>query len=84
LEYKFGQYSLIFEPMGRNIIGAWGRVDVYVSGFKSDKYMLILIGDSFNDADWFFSSFQDKRIKMAFNKDNIEKIIENWIDKVSV
>jgi hypothetical protein len=80
LEYEFGEHSLVFEPMGRNILGAWGRIDVYLRGSKSDRYMLILLGEKFDSADWILSSFQDKSIRIPLNKENLEKIIENWID----
>lgn len=81
LEYEFGQNCLVIEPMGRNIIGAWGRVDVYFRGNKSDKYILVLLGEKFESATWYLSSFQDKRKRLEWNKENLEKLIENWIDK---
>ena len=81
LEYEFGKYSLIFEPMGTNIIGAFGRIDVYLTGKKSDKYMLVLLGDDFKSANWFIASFQNKSNKFEFTKSHFEQIIENWIDQ---
>ncbi len=81
LECKFGKNCLVIEPMGRDILGAWGRVDVYFRGNKSDKYMLVLLGEEFNSAAWHLLSFQDKSKRMEWNKENLEKLIENWIDK---
>jgi hypothetical protein len=83
LEYEFGEHCLIIEPMGRNIIGSWGRIDIYFRGNKTDKYLLILLGDTFDTATWYLSSFQDKRLRFDWNKDNFEKLIENWIDNNS-
>ena len=84
LEYEFGNHSVVFEPMGRNILGEWGRIDVYLRGGKVDKYILVLIGDTFDSAEWVLSSFQDRSIKVPFNKENLEKVIENWIDDNSI
>lgn len=68
--------------MGRNVIGVWGRIiDVYVRDYK---YLLILLGDDFKTAKWVLLAFLDKRIRMNLNKENIEIIIENYIEKVTV
>ena len=81
LEYEFGKFRLVFEPMGRNILGAWGRIDVYLRGSKTDKYVLILLGEKFETSKWYLSSFQDKSKRTDFNKKNLENLIEDWIDK---
>ncbi|OIP02196.1 MAG: hypothetical protein COX70_01870 [Flavobacteriales bacterium CG_4_10_14_0_2_um_filter_32_8] len=81
LEYEFGKFRLVFEPMGRNILGAWGRIDVYLRGSKTDKYVLVLLGENFKISKWYLSSFQDKSKRTEFNKKNLEKLIEEWIDK---
>lgn len=81
LEYEFGKYRLVFEPMGRNILGAWGRIDVYFRGNKTDKYVLVLLGEKFETSKWYLSSFQNKSKRIEFNKENLEKLIEDWIDQ---
>jgi len=81
LEYEFGKFRLVFEPMGRNILGAWGRIDVYLRGNKTNKYVLVLLGEKFETSKWYLSSFQNKSKRDEFNKVNLEKLIEDWIDK---
>jgi hypothetical protein len=83
IEYEIGKFRLVFEPMGHNIIGAWGRIDVFFRGNKTDKYVLILLGEKFETSTWFLSSFQNKSIRIEFNKVNVEKLVEEWIDKNS-
>ncbi len=81
LEFTFGNNRIIFEPIGRDILGAWGRIDFYMTGLKIDKYVLVLLGETFQSAEWFLSSFQDKSKRMKLNKENIENVIEHWIQK---
>lgn len=81
IDYEIGQYRLVFEPIGRVIIGSWGRIDVYFRGHKTDKYMLILLGESFESAKWYIAPFQDRANRKEFSKENIEQIIETWIDQ---
>ncbi len=81
LEYEFGTFRLVFEPMGRNIFGASGRIDVYLRGNKVDKYMIVLLETEEGIRKWFLSPFKDKSIRIEFNKANMEKLIEDWIDQ---
>ncbi len=81
IDYEIGNFRLAFDPIGRVILGSWGRIDVYFRGNKTDKYMLILIGESFDNAKWYLSPFQDRSNRKEFTKENIESIIETWIDQ---
>ena len=83
LEYLFGSFRLVFEPVGRNILGASGRIDVYMRGNKIDKYVLVLL-ETNDGLRWFLSPFKDKSIRMEFNQTNMEKLIEDWIDQNSI
>ena len=84
LEYEFGTFRLVFEPMGRNILGALGRIDIYLRGNKTDKYLLVLLETEDGTSKWFLSSFKDKTKRMEFNKTNMEKLIEDWIDQNTI
>lgn len=84
LEYEFGTFRLVFEPMGINIMGAMGRIDVYLRGRKTDKYILVLLETKEGQSKWFLSSFKDKSIRIVFNKSNLEKLIEDWIDQNTI
>ncbi len=84
LEFQFNSFRLVFEPMGRNILGAMGRIDVYLRGRKTDKYVLILLETKDKEANWFLSTFKDKSVRIEFNKANTEKLIEDWIDENTI
>lgn len=84
LEFGFNSFRLVFEPMGRNILGAMGRIDVYLRGRKTDKYVLVLLETKEGKAKWFMSPFNDKSVRIEFNKINMEKLIEEWIDQNTI
>jgi len=81
IEYEISQYRLVFEPVGRIILGSWGRIDVYFRGHKTDKYILVLLGESFENAKWQIAPSQDRTKRKDFTKENIESIIETWLDQ---
>jgi len=84
LEFEFGTYRLVFEPVGRNILGAMGRIDVFLRGSKSDKYMLILLETKAGESKWFLSPFKDKSQRVEYTHSNIEKLIETWLDQNTI
>ena len=81
LEFEFDAFRLVFEPMGRNILGAIGRIDVYLRGRKTDKYVLVLLETEEGNTKWVLSTFSDKSVRIEFNKVNMERLIEDWIDQ---
>lgn len=52
LEFEFGDFQLVFEPVGRNTYGAKGRIDLYLRGSKSDKYVLVLLDSDESKLKW--------------------------------
>jgi hypothetical protein len=84
LTYEIGPYSMHFEPMGRNIIGGKGRIDMYLKGYKSSKYLLILAEDDEKSDYWVLVPFNDKTKRIKLEKESLEKLIESWIDKSSI
>ena len=81
LEFAFSSFRLVFEPVGRNVMGANGRIDVYLRGNKVDKYILVLLDTQGGPKRWFLTPFNDKSNRVEFNKPNMERILESWIDK---
>ena len=49
IEISFDRYSIVLEPVGQNIIGGEGRIDIYLKGVYSEKVMLILSRENGND-----------------------------------
>jgi hypothetical protein len=76
---------VVFDPVGTNIIGAWGRVDVYLRGHKADKVMLFLYGDENEpEREGWILLFDEYRFD--FNKARLEELLliwfENWSDSI--
>ncbi len=84
LEYEFGTNRLVFEPMGRNIVGGKGRIDVYLRGRKIDKYILVLLETTGGEEKWFLSPFEDKSRRTEFTKESLEQLVEGWIENISI
>lgn len=72
--------TIIIEPVAGVVIGADGRVDMYLSGSIKEKVVLIrkiIIGSK--PAEWTILKPFNGREQLSFNKTNIEKIIEEWL-----
>jgi hypothetical protein len=81
LELEFGNLRLVFEPIARNIFGYNGLMYVYIRGNKSDRYQLLLQETDNDTQKWILSSFKDRSIRFDFNKANMERLLEQWIDQ---
>jgi len=79
LETDMGELLIVFRPVGRNIIGADGRIDVYPSGHTSDKKMLILIEDELKGFYWELWETSHKKDAKIFDCDALEKMLEDWL-----
>ncbi|MDM8550242.1 hypothetical protein QUF72_09200 [Desulfobacterales bacterium HSG2] len=77
LELDLGEPSVVFRPVGTNMIGACGRVDWYVSGHLDDKRMLILREN--DESQGFQWELWKKRHRRPFNRDTLEETLEEWL-----
>jgi len=82
LEIDLGEPSVVFRPVGRNIIGADGRVDMYMNGrHLSDKKMLILREDdegrNFQWELWETTDGKDRR--PPFDREALERTLDEWL-----
>jgi hypothetical protein len=84
LTYEIGPHSLHFDTLGRNVIGGKGRIDVYLKGYKSEKYLLVLLEDDDQNDYWVLVPFSDKTNRTKLDKESLEKLIESWIDKSTI
>ncbi|GEM_PF-741278 len=84
LTYEIGPHTIHFDTMGQNIIGGKGRIDVYLKGYKSTRYLLVLVDDNEGHEDWVLVPFSDKTDRVKFDKKSLEKLIESWIDMAAV
>ncbi len=76
-----GGPCVVLEPTGINIIGAFGKIDLYLRGHKEEKVMLLLIERQKNKLQWELWRSNKKHDKSPFNKDTFEKLLNEWIDK---
>ena len=80
LEITAGDETVVFEPFGRNVIGALGRIDVYLRGFKSDAQLLLrlanLEGEGYRWELW-KSKFSGSRI--PFDKGCLENLLNELL-----
>jgi hypothetical protein len=72
--------EIIFEPVGRNVVGALGRIDVYPRGMYGEKYMLILVRREEGPPIWEAWKSKYSPGKRPFDKGVLEEIIEAWLN----
>ncbi len=82
LEISLGNRTVMLEPFGTMLIGAWGAIDMYMRGMLHDKKVILRIRDE-KDKEKFYWAFRKKTNNFKFeydviNKEMIEKIFEEW------
>ena len=74
---------VVFEPFGANVIGAFGRIDLYLRGHKADKAMLLLFereGEDEQHWQWVLA-FEEWRFD--FNKARFEELLLDWFERLT-
>jgi len=79
LEITAGDETVVLEPFRRLVIGALGRVDVYLRGFKSDAQMLLSLEDVEGRLRWELWRSKFSGPRLPFNKDTFERLLEEWL-----
>lgn len=79
LEITAGDETVVFEPFGGNVIGALGRIDVYLRGFKSDAQLLVRLANVKEEVRWelWKSKFSGPRI--PFDKICLERLLDELL-----
>lgn len=79
MEITYSTTSCIaLEPIGRNIIGGEGRIDLYKKGEVSKGLMLILFRENGED-NWYVISQTSRDERELLSKSSFENIIEKLI-----
>ena len=80
LTMDFSKRKLVLQPVGTNIIGAHGRVDMFPQGFRDQGVMLILFR-AHTEPKERWEIWLDKSSKNAksLTKENLESLIEGWL-----
>jgi hypothetical protein len=76
--YDAVEEVVIFEPIGRNVIGASGRIDIYLRGRKSEKVLLLLMRDP-NSDNYSWNLAKSKKDITIFDRGVLEHLIDEWI-----
>jgi len=74
-----GGQQVVFKPVEMNMLGAIGRVDLYLPGNNFHKAMLLLKGTGDKKPQWeLLKSLDDK--PQSFDKQALEALFVEWID----
>ncbi|HGY12063.1 MAG TPA: hypothetical protein ENK36_06840 [Desulfobacterales bacterium] len=73
--------TVVLEPFGINIIGAFGKIDMYFRGHKDEEVLLLLIESADEQFHWELWKNRKQEEKILFNKDSYEKLLDTWLEK---
>ncbi|MDM8548522.1 hypothetical protein QUF72_00540 [Desulfobacterales bacterium HSG2] len=76
-----GGSRIIIEPTGTNIIGAFGKADLYFRGHREEKVLLLLIENEDRHLRWELWKSSDERDKFPFTRNTFEKLLNGWLEK---
>lgn len=79
LELFAGREKIVLEPLGRHILGALGRIDLYLAGFKSDARMIVWLEDSDGSRRWEVWRERYGGPRLPFNRETLERIMTEWL-----
>ncbi|MCP4132520.1 MAG: hypothetical protein GY754_16220 [bacterium] len=80
MKMQIFNFTIIFEPIGTILDGAWGRIDFYKYGNISDRHMILKIKNNDQRFEWKIMSKGDLSELEDFSKERIEQYLEKWID----
>lgn len=78
LELRANEACVVFEPVGRNIVGGDGRVDLYLKGEYAKGCMLILVMEDAR-REWHLIDRTNKRERSLLTKESLEGLLEEWL-----
>jgi len=80
-----GGVSVILEPTGTNVIGAFGKTDLYLRGHKDKKIFLLLIREEGEDERFHWEVWKNRkqREQILFDKEIFEKILDEWLERLA-
>jgi hypothetical protein len=79
LELIAGPERIVLEPVGRHILGALGRIDLYLGGFRSDGRMVLWLEDAEGARRWEVWKDRYGGPRMPFNRETLERIMAEWL-----
>jgi len=80
LEITVGDEAIVLEPFGMNVIGAIGRIDVYLRGFKSDAKLLLRLVNIEGEERWeLWDGKFSGAARYPFDKIRLERLMDQWL-----
>lgn len=74
--------SVIFEPTGINIAGAFGRIGLYYRGHKDKGVSLLLIRDENGKFRWEVRKGGRREEEVIqFGRETFERMLDRWLEK---
>jgi hypothetical protein len=83
IHLRIGNEAIILTPIGANIIGAHGRVDIYRRGYASTRCVLLWNGKATNAAGWSVMLPYDDQSKnpRRYSKQLLEEVIDYLLNQ---
>ena len=77
-----GGPSVILEPTGINIVGAFGKIDLYQRGHKDEKIFLLLVENKENSEimHWELYKGKGQQDRVVFDKETFENLLNEWLE----
>jgi hypothetical protein len=79
LEISIGEITIVLEPVGTHIIGAYGRVDVFPRGYKDDAQLLLLLQHQDGLVHWELWKSKDRGARQELSKGVFERLLDDWL-----
>ena len=76
LVLTFGPAAVVLRPMGRLIVGALGRLDMYRRGRRSDRPIMLILGGSKAAPQWRLWPSRDPRDAEALDAESFKAAVE--------
>ncbi|MDM8548663.1 hypothetical protein QUF72_01245 [Desulfobacterales bacterium HSG2] len=79
-----GGVSAVLEPIGTNVIGAFGKIELYLRGHKDKKISLLLVREEETGGfHWEVWKGRRQREQILFDRKIFEKILEEWLERLA-
>ena len=79
-----GGVSAVLEPIGTNVIGAFGKIELYLRGHK-DKYISLLLirEEGIGGFHWEVWKNRKQRDQILFDRKTFEEILDEWLERLA-
>jgi len=80
LTMDFGRRRVVLQPVGTNIIGSDGRIDMFPQGYRDQRVMLLLFRSDTEPKDrWEIWPDTSSKNARPLTKETVEELIERWL-----